>query len=269
VASWFDVAGFSYQEFSAGGTRTFAVVEGQSGAFPLVLLHSIPGASFVWSTTIQVMGRKTRCIAPDFPGWGRSRNRMAVQKNELSRQILRHWLAEVIEAQQCAQCDLMGLGDGAWLATDYLLEHPEKVRRLGLLNLPLTGVSERKFKWPWQTADWTRSRLQEWLKNSGANTSHAEPMFQELFAGGRHAERSPEIPSDDFRQELAVYRDSLRRFEGETWLVWGESAAGVDPKLATEFALGRRAEIWQGAGNFPMWEQPERYTSEIRDFFGP
>lgn len=268
MTSWFHAAGYDYQEFTANGLRTFAVVEGQSSAFPLVLLHSIPAASFVWSTTIQAVGRSTRVIAPDFPGWGRSHNRIQPVEIQLKREFLRDWLQEVISAQQCVRCDVAGLGDGAWLALDFVAAYPEKVRRLGLLNLPLVEQSSLKPRWPWQKSAWNRGQLGKWLTSQPRLSEPLKQQFEELFAGGWHVERSPEFPSAEFHRENKALRDSLRKFDGEVLLGWGKKSRGFDEKLAGELAQGRSVTIWGESGEFPMWEQPEQYTSEMREFFG-
>ncbi len=120
MANWFEVSNFGFQEFSAGGVRTFAVVEGQQSAFPIVLLHGTPAASFVWSTTIAAIGRSRRCIALDLPGWGRSLERNGRPQLVLSRESLRKWLSDVVQAQQIQMFDLLGIGDGALLALEFL-----------------------------------------------------------------------------------------------------------------------------------------------------
>lgn len=270
MASWFDVAGFGFQEFSAGGVRTFAIVEGRASGFPLVLLHSVPGASFVWSTAIGSVGRSRRVIAPDFPGWGRSHNRVMPQKFTLSRDGLRKWLIEVVNAQQCEQLDIVGLGDGAWLAVDYLLMEPVRVRRLGLLNLPVKHSFAPKRLLPWGKSDWDKNKLGQWLDNnsglSESNRQLVKPMFGELLAGGWHTERSPNFPASEFQIEISRYRDGLREYDGEVFMGWGANAVGYDEKLAAEFARGREIVLWHEAANFPMWEQPERFITEITEF---
>ncbi len=270
MASWFDLAGFGFQEFSAGGIRTFAIVEGRTGGFPLVLLHSVPGASFIWSTTIQSVGRSRRILAPDYPGWGRSHNRVLPQKFTLTRDGLRKWLAEVMRAQQFEQCDVVGIGDGAWLALDYLFTEPDKVRRLGLLNLPVKRTIDTKRLLPWCKTGWDKRNLDRWMNResglSNTNRRLVEPLFGELLAGGWHAERSPEFPAGEYRTALAGYRDCLRKFDGEVLLGWGANAPGYDEVLAAEIAKGRTIVVWHEAANFPMWEQPERYSNEITDF---
>lgn len=248
------------------------MVEGRAGGFPLVLLHSVPAASFVWSTTIQAIGRTRRIIAPDYPGWGRSHNRVQPMKFTLSRNGLQQWLQEVVTAQQCEKLDIVGLGAGAWLAVDYLLTEPARVRRLGLLNLPLKHRIETKQLLPWRKPDWDKRKLGKWLEQdsrlSEAHRQFAKPMFGELLAGGWHAERSPEFPTSEFRAEYSNYRDGLRKFDGEVLLGWGVNAAGYDEKLAAEFAQGRQIVLWHDAANFPMWEQPERFTTEMTEFLG-
>ncbi len=192
------------------------------------------------------------------------------QKFTLSRDGLRKWLIEVVNAQQCEQLDIVGLGDGAWLAVDYLLMEPVRVRRLGLLNLPVKHSFAPKRLLPWGKSDWDKNKLGQWLDNnsglSESNRQLVKPMFGELLAGGWHTERSPNFPASEFQIEISRYRDGLREYDGEVFMGWGANAVGYDEKLAAEFARGREIVLWHEAANFPMWEQPERFITEITEF---
>lgn len=271
MANWFEVSNFGFQEFSAGGVRTFAVVEGQQSAFPIVLLHGTPAASFVWSTTIAAIGRSRRCIALDLPGWGRSLERNGRPQLVLSRESLRKWLSDVVQAQQIQMFDLLGIGDGALLALEFLQAEPQRIRRLGLINTPLKASENRRLIWPWQKPGWRAARLQSWIERESGlpeKTRQAiEPQFRELLSGGWHAERSPEFPVQQFRSGIAGYKRCLREFKGETLLAWGANYCSYDEAQAADFAQGREAILWQEAGHFPMWEQHEAYLTEIVEFF--
>ncbi|MBK6766693.1 MAG: alpha/beta hydrolase [bacterium] len=272
MASWFEVAGYGFQEFSAGGVRTFAIVEGRDSGFPVLLLHGTPGASFVWSTTIRSLGRGRRIIAPDLPGWGRSQERPKRHQAALSRNGLRAWVSEVIAAQQLGQFDLVGRGDGALLALELLLHTGPRIRRLGLLNLPLKMKPNQAIRWPWQRAEWQRNKLEDWLvKESGLSRNSREqvgPLFKELFGGGWYAERSPVFPVSEFERGLEVYRGALSRFGGETLLAWGAGASGYDVERSGRFCDNRTPLVWPESANFPMWEQPQLYEFAIKDFLG-
>lgn len=175
-----------------------------------------------------------------------------------------------MRAQQFQQCDIVGIGAGAWLALAYLLAEPANVRRLGLLNLQLGQTMDMKRLLPWQRTDWDKRKLEQWMlrdsRLSESDRKLVEPMFGELLSGGWHAERSPEFPVNEYRTDLASFRDCLRTFNGEVLLGWGAQATGFDEPLAADFANGRTVVVWQEAANFPMWEQPEMYSSEITEF---
>ncbi|MCB9357714.1 MAG: alpha/beta hydrolase [Calditrichaeota bacterium] len=271
MASWFEVSGFGFQEFSAGGVRTFAVVEGQQSAFPFVLLHGLPGASFVWSTTIAAIGRSRRIISPDLPGWGRSFDRMTPQRMSLTREKLFAWLADVIRAQQIEHFDLCGFQDGGWLALEFLRQQPDRVRRIGLINLPLKTQPERSIFGIRRKADWTRTRLADWLtRDSGLGQETLEqvrPMFEELLSGGWHPDGSPEFPRGEFLAEVAGYKQALREYKGETLLAWGDASAEYDAESVAAFAHGRSVHVFPGAGNFPMWDDPGQFHEVLVDFF--
>lgn len=237
-----------------------------------MLLHGTPGASFVWSTTIRALGRGRLAVAPDLPGWGRSRTRTTTQDVALTRTGLRSWLSDVLSAQQLAQFDLVGLGDGALLALDILLQDTSRVRRLGLLNLPLKNVAKHRFRWPWQAGGWQGNKLGEWLvKESGLSADlrqHVGPMFGELFSGEGQTGRSPEFPAGEFLRVMDDYREVLSGFRGEALVAWGGKAKGYDPEEAARLCADRTPVVWSESGNFPMWEQPQQFDTEISEFLG-
>src|SRR5512138_3622015 len=92
---WYAARGFDLQEFSAGGVRTFAVVEGREGTFPVIFVHGLPGGAFLWAPVIEALGRKRRAIAPDQPGWGRSISRFGGTPPAATPAGLGGWLAAV------------------------------------------------------------------------------------------------------------------------------------------------------------------------------
>ncbi|MCC6477134.1 alpha/beta hydrolase [bacterium] len=265
--SWFHAAGFEFQEFSAGGVRTFAVIEGRQGGVPLVLLHGVPGASFVWSTTIQAVGRDTRVIAPDLPGWGRSVNRAKPERISFTREFLNRWLTSLLDAQGISEFDVLGHGNGAWLALDLLLADSARVRRLGLVNLPLLKPA-RKLRLPWGN-DWTARRVERWVGSATMSETArriSKPLWDELFGATYSPKRSPEFPMGEYDFQMAQYSDAVQKFDGEALFMWGKRDSGYDEQLAREFAGRRRAVIFEDTACYPMWDEAEKYRTVVTEF---
>ena len=154
---WFLRAGFDVQEFSAGGIRTFAVIEGRRENFPVIFLHGVPGGAFVWEFVIAALGRKRLAIAPDFPGWGKSVSRYGEALPPPSPKWSLNWLNGLLAAQGIERFDLVAHGSGTWLALENLLEDSARVRRLSLLSPRLWP--RREFFRPFRRL-WTNGRLE-------------------------------------------------------------------------------------------------------------
>jgi FAD/FMN-containing dehydrogenase/pimeloyl-ACP methyl ester carboxylesterase len=100
-----------------------AVLEGGDGP-PLVLLHG-PGASAAhWADVIPRLVGRARVIAPDLPGHGGSEP----AEDPLS------WLGALIDATCDAPPVLVGYALGGAIAARFALEHPERIRRLVLVD---------------------------------------------------------------------------------------------------------------------------------------
>lgn len=102
---------------------------------PLVMLHGHGGGVGVWRAVLDGLAAHFRVYALDWLGWGRSaRPRFAGSTPDEARA----WWLDSLEAWRQA----MGLGDftllghslGGWLAAEYALAHPERLRHLILEN---------------------------------------------------------------------------------------------------------------------------------------
>lgn len=115
---------------------THVRVSGPPDAPPLVLLHGARGNSLMWVPNIAALSAQHRAIALDTPeetGLSSSRKRIT-QPSQLYA-----WLDEVIDALVPAgPVNVAGLSYGGWLAAQYALRHPNRVRRLVLLAPALT-----------------------------------------------------------------------------------------------------------------------------------
>lgn len=111
---------------------THVNVCGTAGGTPLVLLHGAGATSTVWFANVAALGRGRRVYAVDVIGGpGRS-----VQHGRPVRTAadLMDWLDGLLDSLGLARADLCGHSYGAWLALNYALHAPDRVRRLALLD---------------------------------------------------------------------------------------------------------------------------------------
>ncbi|MDX1763948.1 MAG: alpha/beta hydrolase [bacterium] len=102
---------------------------------PLFLLHGVAGASGFWSGTLEALSPYFRCLAPDLLGFGDS------DKPKIDYAIARHRgiLKAMARALRIDTFDLIGHSMGGTIALDFALSFPGQVRRLILINTPISG----------------------------------------------------------------------------------------------------------------------------------
>jgi len=125
---WFTPNNQSYLETSYG--ETFVISSGAEADFPVVLLHGSGSNSAMWAEEAAILSKQYRVYALDIPGeCGNScEYRLPWTGSSLSG-----WLCEVLSSLNIEKCILVGCSLGGWIATDYALRFPDKVKSLVLL----------------------------------------------------------------------------------------------------------------------------------------
>lgn len=110
---------------------TFVRISGPTGAQPMVLLHGAGGNSLMWLPNAEALSAGHRTYAVDtICDCGRSVTRQPLT----SSADFVGWLDElftVLDPEN--QIDLVGLSYGGWLAAQYALRFPDRLRRIVLL----------------------------------------------------------------------------------------------------------------------------------------
>ena len=115
---------------TAGGHRLHYVDEGKGPA--VVMVHGNPTWSFYYRNVIQELSGSHRCIVPDHIGCGLSEKPQDWSyRLEDHIENLERLIDEVLELEQI---DLVMHDWGGAIGMGYAVRHPEKVRRLVILN---------------------------------------------------------------------------------------------------------------------------------------
>lgn len=116
-------------ETQLGNSRVHYVAGGQGR--PLVLIHGLGGSAENWLDLIpQFTQSGYRVYALDLLGFGRSDKPDVDYSIALESDILRRFLDD----QKLQQPDIAGMSMGGWISLKFAAEHPERVRRLILLD---------------------------------------------------------------------------------------------------------------------------------------
>jgi pimeloyl-ACP methyl ester carboxylesterase len=109
---------------------TFVRISGPADGRPLVLLPGANATALMWETNIEAFSRDHRVYAVDNVfDFGRS----VYVRNLKTPADFVSWFDELLDALGLEKTHLAGLSYGGWIASEYALEHPERVERLVLL----------------------------------------------------------------------------------------------------------------------------------------
>jgi pimeloyl-ACP methyl ester carboxylesterase len=112
---------------AVNGVSLYFEDHGPRGGVPLVLLNG--GGSTIevtWGQALPILARTRRVIALDEEGHGRSSFREGPSSFEASADDV----AALLEYLQVPRADLMGFSNGASIALQVAIRHPQRVRRL-------------------------------------------------------------------------------------------------------------------------------------------
>ena len=210
--------GFSERTIDTGEARVF--VRHHPGGAPVVLLHGHPRTSATWHRVAPLLvQRGFAVICPDLRGYGRSRgpdptpDHGGASKRAMARDIV-----AVVERLGHETFSLAGHDRGSYVALRLGLDHPERVRRLALLDcIPISehlrrtdaGFATRWWHWFFYAQPELPERAiladpEAWYRGDPA------AMGTENHAEFRAATRQPDVVRamlEDYRAGLTVDRD--------------------------------------------------------------
>ncbi|MBF6171965.1 alpha/beta fold hydrolase [Nocardia blacklockiae] len=246
-----------------GTTRVTSA--GPAAAQSLVLLHGYGGTSGMWYPVVGALAEEHRVRAVDIMGEpGRSRHTGAALT---SMDDLVDWLAETFDLLGLAAADLCGQSLGGHLALRFTLAHPERVRRLVLLDPPLVfaGLSPEfeelgRNRDPHPTFEAARAMLAP--DGPGSGPAHLEAYFDLLAHGAAHFPASPIV--------YPHLPDGLTQLPVPTFVALAGASEVHDSAVAAEAArrAGAHTVVLPGAGH-GLLADTEPVRSLILDHLRP
>ncbi|MGE5417526.1 MAG: alpha/beta fold hydrolase [Acidobacteriota bacterium] len=121
--------------------ETFVIACGSEALPPLILLHGSTSNSVFWIGDAVRLSNHYRVYAVDMPGEpGKSeplRRELGIAYSE--------WVEDVYKGLNLERAYLMGISLGAWVASKFTVENPERVVKLVLLCPPGIAPQKRSF----------------------------------------------------------------------------------------------------------------------------
>lgn len=251
----------------AGAIET-AYLSSGSGQ-PLILLHGAGAGAVTWYPSIGAISKHFHVIAPDIVGYGES------DKPEASydRAYFSKWLKDFLSALDISKAHIAGLSQGGAIALQFVLDNPEMVDKLVLVDAGALGAqpSFASFlgmlwlnSFPSSLANRFYSRFI--LSNpDNRDPNHAHYSVGIIKSkGGKNAFRLGRGAAVS-----AMPEDSLRQIVKDTLIVWGENDQLFPVEYgeaAAKVIPNARFSRIQNAGHLPLMDQPEVFNNTLLGF---
>ncbi|MDC3959082.1 alpha/beta fold hydrolase [Polyangium jinanense] len=254
--------------------RTFVRVSGRAGAPPLVLLHGISGSSLQWGPNIAKLAERFEVFAIDgIHDCGQSvYSRLAKEGYDYA-----YWLDEVATGLGIrSEFALAGLSYGGWIASQYGLRYPRRVRGL-VLVAPANTVLPIVVKWmarailtalpiPWLT----RNFMQWMLADTAAKGEEGRKLVEEVIEDSYLAARC--FAWKPTAQPTVLRDEELQALPRPTFLILGENETIYSAKDAIarvkRVAPHIQTELLPNAGHDLTLVQADRFNALLLSWLG-
>lgn len=196
--------GFQTSTVDTGEARIHIRVGGAGPA--VVLLHGYPQSGVCWHKVAPTLAERYRVIIPDLRGYGDSVGPIPDEANMLySKRAMAGDVARVLDALSEEQAMVVGHDRGGRVAYRFALDHPERTRKLAVLDMiPTSETWERMvaveaiaaYHWPFLAQgnglpermighdpdDYLRHTLHSWIRVEDCFTEAAMAEYLRCFA---------------------------------------------------------------------------------------
>jgi pimeloyl-ACP methyl ester carboxylesterase len=249
----------------------------QGSGTPTLLLHGLFDSADTWGGVVERLRERYRLLVPDLPGFGSSG---APADYDTSLPHLAQFIDNLLAAASITEpINLVGYDIGATYGLAWATTHPEKVRRLGIMN----GNFFSDYEWhPWAKL-WRIPVLGELVMAAVTESAYARSMSQSgpgISAEQARAAAKLVTPAAK-RMALRHYRaldaanfrgweDRLRELTARvpTLVCWGDRDPFISPAFAERFGA---QEVYHFAqyGHWLPLEAPDALAERLDAFFSP
>ena len=291
------LAGFASKTTTVGDISLHYRMAG-SGP-PLVLLHGYPQTHVMWHEIAPYLAQDFTVFLPDLRGYGDSSkppggpdhddpNHRRYAKRQMATDII-----GLMNSLGIERFDLVGHDRGARVGHRLCLDHPDRVRRLALLDIVPThaiftqtdqAIATRFYHWFFlaQPAPlpetmigrdpgwWLRAKLSAWSEKFDAFHPEAVDEYERCF----HDPAAIHASCEDYRAgataDMADDRVDFGRLKLQqpTLLLWGRGFIGKRfdvPKIWTQYASNLRGQEIS-CGHFVAEEAPTDTLLSLQQF---
>lgn len=232
---------------------------------PVIFLHANTGSSRVWDYQRSAfVARGFRVIAYDRRGFGRTVVTPGAPPATGADDLL-----ILADSLKLGRFHLVGTAAGGFVAYDFALSFPQRVRSLVVAN-SIGGVQDPEF------LELTRrlqpdpfASLPPDVRELGPSYRAANPKGVEQWVELERTHRSAGVPLSAQPMRNRITFESLEKMTLPTLLLTGGADLYAPPPVMQQFASrirGAKFVVVPEAGHSAYWEQPDAFNREVLAF---
>ncbi|MEG3768830.1 alpha/beta hydrolase [Alteromonas sp. 14N.309.X.WAT.G.H12] len=250
------------------GSVNTAYLSSGSGQ-PLILLHGGGAGAITWYPSIAAFSKDFRVIAPDIVGYGESDKPNAAY----DKAYFCKWLKDFLLALDIPKAHIVGLSQGGAIALQFVLDNPQMVEKLVLVDSGGLGVKPSfaslfsmilMNSFPSSLTDRFFSRY-ILFNPKNRDPNHARYSIDVLKrTGGQNAFKQGQGSAVS-----KIPKASLRKIQNRTLVIWGQN----DRFFPIEYGEISAAKIpnaeflrIKDAGHLPLMDQTHTFNKSVLDF---
>ncbi len=268
-------------------TESHTYIDGHKIAFreqgagrPVILIHGIPTNSLMWRDIIPQLAKTRRVIAPDLLNYGQSAKPKSA---DVSINAQSHILVTLMDALGAPRADIVAHDIGGGVAQLMAVHHPEKIRKLVLMDsvcfdswpIPEFEPLQKPEAESEMSLNDFVGMMRAFLPNGVHNKSIMTDELIQLYLapwssedGKRAFFRNLRRLNKEYTQAIA---DELKHLPHQSLVLWGDKDPFQKPEYAPKLAkaIPDAELVWiRDAGHWLIDEKPDEIGDHITRFLG-
>jgi pimeloyl-ACP methyl ester carboxylesterase len=234
---------------------------------PFVYLHSTLGESFMWLPFYQAWAKRFRVLVPTHPGFGNSGGFEDINTIE---DMAFHYV-ELFDALGLEEVILGGVSLGGWIAAEFAVRWPERVKKLWICDAPGLWTDEAVlgdlFRVMYDSNALRRLLFHDPDGHMARLIIQDEPDEEKLLAAYQNMTALARLVWErPYDPKLA---GRLHRVRCPTLLLWGANDQLVPPAFGAAYHKclpHAQMKLIADCGHMPMFEKEQEFVEAIATF---
>jgi pimeloyl-ACP methyl ester carboxylesterase len=243
-------------------------IEDKGSGFPLVLVHGFLGSSEMWEPQINFFKNYFRVIAPDLPGFGKSKE----VKSHNSIQSIANLLLKCLEEKKIDKFYLLGHSMGGMIVQEIAKKSGNKISKLICYSTGPRGEMPGRFETVDQSRDNLKKNGLEIMARNIAKTWFVKGENAKYFDICINAGKQASIETVD--NALIAFKnwngvDTLKNIKNKTLIVWGDKDKSYNLeqiKTLEKNIPNSSLIVFNNCAHNVHLEEPEKFNNAIKDF---